>query len=352
VGRAQPLDADCSIKGNDLDKDGLPDDTDGDGLLDCEERFLGTSKDLIDTDADGIPDGVEVKFGTNPGAVDVEDDLDFDGMPNGDEIRLHTDPGSDDAVHRSRVSYRYNVRQVGTGVETVGYRCLKNEDCPTKADCKDGYCRCFTDDACSSQAACKQDIECLVPGELCDTGKCKGKWTCQAPTETMKGPENVCAARKNISCYQYDVENIALVTPKPPEGGQVGWNQINLIFGEVPFDNPMDFGNFSMACVRAWYQSADGGKLPATGSSRCPRSPGTTRRTSPRATRPRRRTRGRGRWPAARGRAATSTAIRATRASAQPCGAAVSSAACAPTARSASARRRTSRWRRAWKSRA
>ena len=98
----------------------------------------------------------------------------------------------------------------------------------------------------------------------------RGETVSQAPTETMKGPENVCAARKNISCYQYDVENIALVTPKPPEGGQVGWNQINLIFGEVPFDNPMDFGSFSMACVRAWYQSADGGKLPATGKLEVP----------------------------------------------------------------------------------
>jgi hypothetical protein len=268
-----PADADCPLEGNDLDGDGFPDDTDGDGLLDCEERFLGTSKDLFDTDADGIPDGIEVKFGTNPAVNDVDDDIDFDGMPNGDEIRLHTDPRTDDSAHRSRMSYRYNVRQVGTGIETVGRRCSLDSDCPSKTDCKEGYCRCILDDGCSSKATCTKDLDCLVAGETCDAGTCKGKWTCQQPSAiaSLKEPELVCAARKNIACYQFDVENIALVTPKAPTtGGDPGWNQINLYFGEVPFDNPNDYGNFMMACVRSWYQTSTGSKLPATGKVEVP----------------------------------------------------------------------------------
>lgn len=266
-----PLDADCSIVANDLNGDGIPDDSDGDGLADCEERFLGTSKDLYDTDADGIPDGIEVKFGTNPTAVDVEDDLDFDGMPNGDEIRLHTDPRADDASHRSRSSYRYNVKQVGSGIETVARRCRLDEECPSKADCKDGYCRCVQDDACSSKATCKTDTDCLVAGETCDAGSCKGKWTCQAPPAGTSDSSNACAAKKNIACYQFEVENITLVTPRTSLAGlEDGWNTVGLYFGEVPFDNPGDYGNFTAACVRAWYYGANGAKLPATGRVEVP----------------------------------------------------------------------------------
>ncbi|MCK5796809.1 MAG: hypothetical protein KAI47_06495, partial [Deltaproteobacteria bacterium] len=147
-----PADADCSLVINDRNHDGKPDDTDGDGLFDCEERFLGTNRNRFDSDADGIPDGVEVRFGTNPVANDLLSDLDFDGMPNGDEIRLHTDPRADDAAHRSRASYRYDVVRVGDGIETVGLTCSADEDCPQKraGSCIEGYCRCTASDQCSS----------------------------------------------------------------------------------------------------------------------------------------------------------------------------------------------------------
>lgn len=265
-----PSDADCPLL-SDADNDKLPDDTDGDGLLDCEERFLGTSRTLFDTDADGIPDGVEVKFGTNPVVVDIENDLDFDGMPNGDEIRLHTDPRADDASHRSRTSYRYNVKKTGTGIETVGLRCTIDGDCPSGADCKDGYCRCIADDTCDTKAVCKTDSECTTKGELCVSKKCAGTWTCKAPPAGVSGKENMCTATKHITCYNYTVENITLVTPKKSALEKSdGWNQIFLYFGEAPFDNPNDFGNFQMACVRAWYNDENGIKVPATGKMTVP----------------------------------------------------------------------------------
>jgi hypothetical protein len=266
-----PADADCSLKANDLDGDGIPDDSDGDGLADCEERFLGTSKDLIDTDADGIPDGIEVRFGTNPVVVDVEDDLDFDGMPNGDEIRLHTDPRADDAAHRSRLSYRYDVHQTGTGIETVGLRCDSTAPCPASGDCQEGYCRCVSDDACSSKKECKADADCTTRGETCATGKCTGTWSCSAALPGLANTSNVCSAVKHITCYRYEVANITLVTPRAPTvSEEKGWNQIQLVFGEVPFDNPMDYGNFKMACVRASYQQDNGEKRPLTGRVEIP----------------------------------------------------------------------------------
>src|SRR5688572_17498244 len=54
-----PSDADCTPGIDDFD-------TDGDGLLDCEERFVGTHKAFVDSDADGAPDIVELRYGTNP----------------------------------------------------------------------------------------------------------------------------------------------------------------------------------------------------------------------------------------------------------------------------------------------
>lgn len=64
----------------------VPDrDSDGDGLLDSEEKILGTNPDKADTDNDGRNDGLEVERGTNPLVVDafptfVRNDFDGDAI--------------------------------------------------------------------------------------------------------------------------------------------------------------------------------------------------------------------------------------------------------------------------------
>ncbi len=95
-----PDDADCSLWLDRLDGD-------GDGLLNCEERFIGTSPDLFDTDADGMPDPVEVLCGTNPVWADADGDLDFDGSLNSNEVAWHTNPTVNDAELFSKLAYRY-----------------------------------------------------------------------------------------------------------------------------------------------------------------------------------------------------------------------------------------------------
>ncbi|MEL7371070.1 MAG: VWA domain-containing protein [Myxococcota bacterium] len=97
-----PSDADCALAIDRLD-------TDGDGLRDCEERFVGTSRNFVDSDADGFPDAIELRYGTNPVSDDSLVDLDFDGARNGDELRGHSDPVVNDAANRSGVAYRYEV---------------------------------------------------------------------------------------------------------------------------------------------------------------------------------------------------------------------------------------------------
>jgi hypothetical protein len=109
-----PSDADCRLAIDRVD-------TDGDGLLDCEERFVGTNRHFFDTDADGMPDDNELVFNTNPTGNDALDDLDFDSARNGDEVRGHTDPRVNDAAVRSSIAYRYDVKN--KGLQSDGRSC-------------------------------------------------------------------------------------------------------------------------------------------------------------------------------------------------------------------------------------
>jgi len=65
-------------------------DADNDGLLDKEEKELGTDPNNRDTDGDGLTDGDEVhKYKTDP----LKADTDGDGLSDGDEVlKYHTDP--------------------------------------------------------------------------------------------------------------------------------------------------------------------------------------------------------------------------------------------------------------------
>lgn len=77
-------------------------DSDGDGLLDNEERVLGTNPRQKDTDGDGLWDSTEIRLGLNPcakdsqgdGINDGQRDSDKDGFSNLDEQNRGYDPGS------------------------------------------------------------------------------------------------------------------------------------------------------------------------------------------------------------------------------------------------------------------
>ncbi len=76
-------------------------DTDGDGIYDFVEYYIGTDKNKADTDGDGISDYIEIMvLATNPlekdsdndGLEDGEEDNDSDGLTNLEEISLGTSP--------------------------------------------------------------------------------------------------------------------------------------------------------------------------------------------------------------------------------------------------------------------
>jgi hypothetical protein len=101
-------DADCTLPQDKLDDD-------GDGLRNCEERFIGSNPRLFDSDADGIADPIEFVAGTNPAASDVLADPDFDGVRTGNELAVHTDPSVDDSGVLSQIGYRYTVKETPNG---------------------------------------------------------------------------------------------------------------------------------------------------------------------------------------------------------------------------------------------
>jgi hypothetical protein len=88
-------------------------DSDGDGLTDCEELLLRSEPTLLDSDADGMPDLLEFKYGSNPLFADALADLDADGTTNADEIRWHTDPVAKDLTLQGTEAYRYHFTDAG-----------------------------------------------------------------------------------------------------------------------------------------------------------------------------------------------------------------------------------------------
>lgn len=79
-------------------------DTDGDGLYDTLEGYIGTDPQRADTDGDGLSDYIELTIGTDPlvvdsdndGVSDFDEDADGDGLSNGREVEFGTDPISID----------------------------------------------------------------------------------------------------------------------------------------------------------------------------------------------------------------------------------------------------------------
>ncbi len=115
------LDGDNLCDCLDVNLDGICDpenyeDTDGDGLVNCEERYVGTSRTGADTDTDGLVDFLEVRFGTAPDQDDTSDDLDWDAVPNGEEVRSATDPLEASDLGRFDQAYRTTVTESNTVV--------------------------------------------------------------------------------------------------------------------------------------------------------------------------------------------------------------------------------------------
>jgi hypothetical protein len=107
--------------------DGEWPDTDSDGLNDCEETLLGSSRYTIDTDNDGMPDVVEFLAGTNLLDDDTGDDSDFDGREDWQEVMEHTNVNANDPNLADYYAYEYYIYDEGLveidqGTDEVSYQ--------------------------------------------------------------------------------------------------------------------------------------------------------------------------------------------------------------------------------------
>jgi hypothetical protein len=105
-------------------------DSDGDGLLDCEEFYLGSSRHRIDTDGDYLGDGLEHRGGSSPttsnfGIYDSDDDK----IPDWKEVLQHRLPDVDERgrgpVDAGQFVYAYRIEQEGPPVD--GVQCYRVE---------------------------------------------------------------------------------------------------------------------------------------------------------------------------------------------------------------------------------
>jgi hypothetical protein len=87
-------------------------DHDGDGLMDCEEEFLGTETLNPDTDGDFAPDLMEVRNGMNPlDPTDAYGDINRDGILNEAEIKMGISPTQQVAASEKALAlgYQFNI---------------------------------------------------------------------------------------------------------------------------------------------------------------------------------------------------------------------------------------------------
>jgi hypothetical protein len=94
-------------------------DTDLDGLNDCEEDLLETNPADPDTDGDGIIDGLEVRYGLAAlDATDAHLDSDNDGLDNYAEVKANTPPTESNSQRTTQYALKYELRsQMVNGVE-------------------------------------------------------------------------------------------------------------------------------------------------------------------------------------------------------------------------------------------
>ncbi len=88
-------------------------DSDGDGLMDCEETFLKTDPLNVDTDGDLLSDLVEIRNGMDPlDPTDAHGDINRDGILNLNEIQIGLNPSAQVTYAERQFAFTYNLNPV------------------------------------------------------------------------------------------------------------------------------------------------------------------------------------------------------------------------------------------------
>jgi hypothetical protein len=85
-------------------------DTDGDGLMDCEETFLKTDPQSPDTDGDLTLDNTELRTGLNPlDPTDAVGDINKDGILNQNEVQIGLSPTAQISTEERPFAFTYAI---------------------------------------------------------------------------------------------------------------------------------------------------------------------------------------------------------------------------------------------------
>ncbi len=244
-------------------------DSDGDGLLDCEEALLRLDPTLFDSDRDGLPDPMEVLAGTNFLEDDGLTDSDFDGSPNIDELRAHTDPRAADSKTRTQLAYLY--REVDLGVRTLLFTTQPRtiagvvvEDVGSLASTGNGTLSFIRDgervllawrDASEPGfgAGVRVDESGVYVLPAACTGKaqpCDRELTVDVTSQLLppaSRDELLRVAAAERQCTDFRVRNVTLVETVAADGFGAGHNDIRIFFGQVPKGAVTAFGIFRVA---------------------------------------------------------------------------------------------------------
>jgi len=99
-------------------------DSDGDGLMDCEETFLGTNPLDPDTDGDFLSDLVEVRNGMNPlDPTDAYGDINKDGILNLNEIQVGLSPTAQVSAAERQFAFKYDFTPLPSKADASSSAC-------------------------------------------------------------------------------------------------------------------------------------------------------------------------------------------------------------------------------------
>ena len=213
-------------------------DSDGDGLSDDLEFENGLSRTNGDSDGDGYGDALEWyrrRNGLDPtevntGCEDDEDraDIDADGLRRCEEILLRT----------STELFDTDADGVPDGLEVV------EQTDPAVFD-----------------ALADADLDGVRNGDEIRfrTSVTFGEGSSRPSLAYRYQTSETDPAADGGRCYNFRVKNVQLDTPltTPGVAGSFGRNELLLYMAEAPFDDPNDFGQYKVACVRAVYVAPD-----------------------------------------------------------------------------------------------
>lgn len=218
--------------------EGLKVDSDGDGILDDTEFELGMNRLSLDSDGDGFSDALEYAERRNgfdptlptPGCEDpdLRRDVDADGLAECEELILRT----------STELFDTDADGLPDGLEVQVGSDPARPDALSDADL----------DGVRNGDEVRFHTSIAVP-EANQRSKLAYRYRTESLGKNDEGE----------SCYAFEVKNVQLGTPlaRPGEAGSYGRNDLLVYMAEAPFDDPEDFGAFTIACVNARYVAPD-----------------------------------------------------------------------------------------------